>query len=541
MLISNARKIIEKPSKEMKKIEKLEAENKALKLEVKSLKAEVKRLNKVDNENENLKKQLAQMKLDIKSTVFQAVCEAVAPIEKALNEANNEIKRLNVIIDKDSSNSNKPSSTNGFKHVPNSREKTGRSQGGQKGHKGHRLSLPDNLDELEAEGVIERRIVDYTGGATDYVIRHTLDVETRVILTEHRFKVGEILPGMYNEVTYGDEIKGLSVVLMNEGIIAKKRLTEIISGMTSGVINLSTGTLETFQKEFAEKLDELNEIEVIETDLINDDGMNVDDTPLRVLERPAHKNGELIFETTEDGEDKILLEKGEGKTLSATLRTYVNERSVRYTINPSKHQVGIDRDDILPRFNGNLTHDDESKFHHYGKNNSLCGAHLLRELRGIEQAYKFSWAGEVRDLFIRMNSHKNADLEKGVTACDKQILAAFVVEFENLLAKGVEAIENHGYNFGFKQVQNIVARVQKRKDNYLLFMRDYSIPFTNNRAEAALRPEKIKQKVSGMFRSWGGVLTHVNIRSFIATAKKREKNVFTSVKKIFAGQSVLSN
>ena len=482
MLKNKARKMSEKPSKEMKKIEKLESENKALKLEIKSLKAEVKRLNKVDNKNETLKKQMAQMKLDIKSTVFQSVCEAVAPIQKALDEANNEVKRLNVIINKDSSNSNKPSSTNGFKHVPNSREKTGRRQGGQIGHEGHRLSLPANLDVLEAEGVIERRVIDHTDGARDYVIRHTLDVETRVILTENRFKVGKIPPEMYNEVTYGDEIKGLSVVLMNEGIIAKKRLTQIISGMTSEVINLSTGRLESFQKEFAEKLDELGEVESIETDIINGDGANVDDTSARVLERPVHKKGELIFETTEDVEEKILLEKAEGKTLSATLRTYVNDRSVRYTINPSKHQVGIDRDNILPRFNGTLTHDDESKFHNYGKNNSLCGAHLIRELLGIDKLYKFSWAGEVRELFLRMNSHKHADLEKGINACDEQILAAFVAELDDLLAKGDEAVEKHGNNFGFKKVKNIVARVKNRKDNYLLFMRDYSTPFTNNRA-----------------------------------------------------------
>ena len=524
---------------EHKKIEKQTKVIENLKLENKSLKAEVQHL-KI--ENESLKLQLTELQANTTEMIAAAVSEAIAPFQKSLDEANNEIKRLKAIINKDSSNSNKPPSTNGFKYVPNSRKKTGRPQGGQKGHPGRRLSLPDNLEELEAKGIIKRRIIDHTGGADDYVIKHTLDLEMRVIVTEHRFKVGQIPPNMYNEVTYGDEIKGMSVVLMNEGIIAKKRLTEIISGMTSGVINLSTGTLESFQKEFSTKLNELNEIEVIEADLLNGEVMNVDDTPIRVLERPVQKDGELVYETTEGGKSELLIEKAKNKTFSATARTYTNKTSTRYTIHPSKHQVGIDRDGILPKFHGTLTHDDESKFFHYGVNNSLCGAHLLRELKGIEQLYDYPWAGEVKDLFSRMNNHKNTDLENEVTSCEEHILKTFEVEYDKLIAEGKAMIEKrYRYEHGYKNVMRMINKLEKRKDNYFLFMRDYEVPFTNNRAESSLRPEKVKQKVSGMFRSWDGVLTHVNIRSFIATVKNRGKNVFASVEKVFVGESVLSN
>ena len=390
--------------------------------------------------------------------------------------------------------------------------------------------------------MIERRTIDHTDGASEYVIRYTIDLETRVIVTEHRFKVGEIPPDMYNTVTYGDELKGISVVMMNEGIVAKKRFAEMLSGMTSGVINLSTGTLDSFQKEFAEKLNELNEIEAIEIDLLNGKTMHTDDTGLRVLERPLQKKGELVFETTEDGKVQLLFEKAEGKTFQATERTYANESSTRYTINPSKHQKGIDRDGILPLYNGILSHDDESKFHNYGKENSLCGAHLLRDLKGLARLYDCPWAGEVKDLFSRMNGHKNKDLENGIASCDENALAAFEMEFENLLTKGQVIVENmQGDEFNYDRIRKMVNKLEKRKDNYFLFIRNYIAPFTNNRAESSLRAEKIKQKVSGMFRSWDGVLAHVDIRSFIATAKKRELNAFTSVKKVFSGIPVLSN
>jgi transposase len=510
--------------------------------EVKQLREENQHLRK---ENKELKKELKELKINIKEIVAIAVNEAVAqatePLKQELAKANEEITRLKAIIKKDSSNSSKPSSTNHFKHIPNSREKTGRKQGAQKGHPGHRLSLPGNLEELEAKGIIQRRVKDHTKGATKYVKRYTIDLETKVIVTEHRYDKGEVPPKMYNEVTYGNEIKGMSVVLMNEGIIAKHRLTEIISGMSGGLINLSTGTLESFQKEFSNKLANLNEMDAIVTDLLNGHVIHSDDTPLRVLERPVQREGKLVYRTLESGGLELEFEKGESRTLSATMRTYANETSTRYTMNPSKHREGIDRDDILPRFHGIISHDDESKFHHYGSDNALCCAHLLRALKGLSELYKCTWAKKMKNLFIRMNRHKINDLENEITSCDKRKLKYFEQYFKKLLTEGKAVLrELYGYESLYKPLRQMLNKLEKRKDNYFLFIRNYEAPFTNNRAEASLRPEKIKQKVSGMFRSWKNVLIHADIRSFIATLKKRNINIFHSINNIFDDIPVLA-
>jgi transposase len=510
--------------------------------EIKQLKEENQHLRK---ENRELKKELKELKMNIKEIVAIAVNEAVAqatePLKQELAKANEEITRLKAIINKDSSNSSKPSSTNHFKHIPNSREKTGRKQGGQKGHPGHRLSLPGNLEELEAKGIIHRRVKDHTKGAAKYVQRYTIDLETKVVITEHRYKKGEVPAKMYNEVTYGKEIKGMSVVLMNEGIIAKHRLKDIISGMSSGLINLSTGTLESFQKEFASKLTNLNEVDAIETDLLNGHVMHSDDTPLRVLERPVQREGKLVYRPLESGGTELEFERGESKTLAATMRTYANERSTRYTINPSKHREGIDRDDILPRFHGIVSHDDESKFHHYGSDNALCCAHLLRALKGLSELYKCRWAKKMKNLFIRMNDYKIDDLKNEITSCDKRKLKYFEQYFKNVLKEGNELLEKtYGYEALHKPLRIMLNKLEKRKDNYLLFIRNYEAPFTNNRAEASLRAEKIKQKVSGMFRSWKNILIHADIRSFIATLKKRNINIFNSINNIFDDIPVLA-
>ena len=68
----------------------------------------------------------------------------------------------------------------------------------------------------------------------------------------------------------------------------------------------------------------------------------------------------------------------------------------------------------------------------------------------------------------------------------------------------------------------------------MLFIKDYRAPFTNNQAERDLRPCKTKQKISGCFRSWEGLLCFAKIRSLISTAKKRGLNLLQSFELLLA-------
>ena len=88
-----------------------------------------------------------------------------------ITKMDDEIDRLKAQINRDSGNSSKPPGQDGFKKIPNSRERSHRKSGGQKGHLGYSLQFPKNLDELEEKGLIRREMIDHTDGSEAYVSR----------------------------------------------------------------------------------------------------------------------------------------------------------------------------------------------------------------------------------------------------------------------------------------------------------------------------------------------------------------------------------
>jgi transposase len=75
----------------------------------------------------------------------------------------------------------------------------------------------------------------------------------------------------------------------------------------------------------------------------------------------------------------------------------------------------------------------------------------------------------------------------------------------------------------------LLLRLLTRKEDVLRFLLDPRVPFTNNLAEQAARMMKLKQKISGGFRSEQGARDFAVIRSLISTAKKQGWNVIDTL------------
>jgi len=262
--------------------------------------------------------------------------------------------------------------------------------------------------------------------------------------------------------------------------------------------------------------------------------MNTDDTTMRVLER-------IVYPEDTNSDSTVTYERAENKSFRATVRTHSNESSTIYTVNPKKDMKGIERDGILTGYGGILCHDHESKFYNYGEYHATCGIHLLRDLKGLRDLYDCPWAEKMRVFVSGMNVYKNDDLAKGVLVCDPQTLSTFEEEYDNILNFGrLEHKKMRNDKWGYAEFNAMLNRLTGFKDNYMFFMRNYKVPFTNNLAERDLRSERTKEKVSGLFRSWDGIVAHSKIRSFISTAKKRSVDLYSVISQVIGGNPVFS-
>ena len=484
--------------------DRLRRENKKLRLENQELRVSNKRLHK------RIEALEATMEERIKQSVAEAVAKAIEPLHKIIAEKDNEILRLKTQINKDSSNSSKPTTSNGFKKVPNNREKSGKKQGGQQGHKGTRLNIPADLDELVAAGKAEHVITSEVSEGEKYVSDWTIDIKIVTVYTEHRRK-----PGKPPKIEYGLQLRAVAVYLSVIGLISYNRLSQFFHELTDNLITVSKATLEGFVRSASRSIN----LTPLVQDLLNGKVINVDETPIKTTQRPD-----------KDGNLKVV----EKTTSYGYIRTYSNDMTTVLTANPFKTEESINTDNILTQFHGIISQDHEAKFYNFGNANATCGTHLTRELLGMYQLQMLTWAEDVRQFFLEMNKYKKEDLSRGSIACDPSLLCQFEARYDEHIKVGREQLSQmKEKTFGYDSLRRMVNRLEKYKHSYLLFIRNYDAPFTNNQAERDLRHCKTKQKVSGCFRTWGGVIDYCKISSLLITTKKRGGNLLLALSSLW--------
>jgi transposase len=224
------------------------------------------------------------------------------------------------------------------------------------------------------------------------------------------------------------------------------------------------------------------------------------------------------------------------------LHSASTERLTYFGLHPKRGQEAMQAIGILPGFTGWALHDHWASYLAFELcDHAFCNAHHLRELQFITDQYAQPWATEMAQL-LRDIKAEVAAAPDDAHSLSPHRLAHFEAEYDAILQRGFQLNpppqpppQKRGRP---KQSppKNLLDRLDKQRAGVLAFMYDFALPFDNNLAERDIRMVKLKQKISGAFRTWAGAQTFCAIRSYISTVRKQGGSAIAALHDALAGQ-----
>ncbi len=462
---------------------------------------------KIDLQKQKIKK-LIQVKKDLEQEVCDHKWKWVSTrahltqtrnkLEKARKEIEGLKEALRVArLPKNSSNSSLPPSSDLFKPRRNKnyslRRKSGRKPGGQVGHKGATLGFSTDPPDQGIEHTVEscsacgRSLTDVPGERAHthqvvdiampkkVIINHT--TVTKYCSCGH-CNQAVFPPGTEGQVNYGNRVRGLVANLSVRQYMPYKRTVEFMEDIFG--VSMSEGTVTNLLGQFAHSA--AGEYNRIRTRILHSPVVGSDETSAKV-------NGA----------------KGWFHTYQTPEHTFIGYHPSRGT-RAQKHFYP----EGLP--NSILVSDCLAmQLSTPAAAHQVCHVHILRELRAMEEDHpEQSWPGKMKLIILKaLNLPKYPHGREKVKAIEKK--------FERL-------IKTNQSNAPGK-IPAFWKRMSRHKDKVFTFLHHRMVPAENNASERAIRNVKVKQKVSGQFKTPKGAHQYAIIRSIVDTMIKQNKNV----------------
>jgi transposase len=425
----------------------------------------------------------------------------------------------------DSHNSSKPPSSDGPGSTPHPKSRrvaSGRKPGGQPGHRGHTLEQVETPDAV----VVDRPVACRGCGerldqalVIRYERRQVLDLpRVRVQVTEYQAETrrcagcgvetsGQFPVGVDAPAQYGPGVATLAVYLNQEQLLPEARTCRVLAEVLGCPISEAT-----LERAVGTCHAQLAEVEAaIKRGVIEAGVAHFDETGARL-------GGKRFW-----------------------LHVASTPRLTFYATHPKRGRAAMDALGVLPAFRGRAVHDGLTSYGQYRDcTHALCNAHHLRELTFVEEQLKQAWASDLKTLLLEIKQAVDEARAGGLVAVPARAKADFLRRYATILADGARAnpppapTGKRGRPKRGK-AGSLVDRLRTHQAETLAFLDDFTVPFDNNQAERDIRMTKVRQKISGGFRTTTGADRFSRIRGYISTLRKQGIPIFAAITSTLTG------
>lgn len=446
--------------------------------------------------------------------------------EELLKEKEYEIARLKALLNMDGTNHGIPTSMTPIhkkKVIPNTREKSDKPRGGQVGHQQHKLNkfkdeeVTEKIEHsMEQCPCCKSHEIKTTGEIKE---KDELDYKVVVVKRRHQFieyeckecgkKFHEDIPNnLKEENQYGPEVQALELTLMNQANVTINKAQKITYGMTNGELNLSEGYIAKLQKRASDKLE--NFMKEMKTEIIKQKLLHWDDTVIMI------------------------------DTQRSCLRFYGTEKLAMYTAHEHKDKAGLDEDGILNVLaKDTVVEHDHNQVNYnddYNFKNAECNRHLISDLKKVIDNLNHKWAKDLIELLTKMDHKRNWLIKKEKEEFSQEEINKFENKFEKIMIAAHKENEEEQQKYYVDKEATLILRILDYKNEYLLWIYDFDVPFTNNLSERGLRGAKSKMKVAGQFWNVESASWYATIRTYIETCNRNNVNIYNALLKLSIGK-----
>lgn len=461
-----------------------------------------------------------------------ALEEKISELESIILSLRNENKELKKLLqqaldklNKNSSNSSKPPSTD-IVRTKSLRISAGRKAGGQKGHKGVTLPISEVPDKIVIHRALECSGCgkDISGvGSLRFERRQVYDIPPiRMRVCEHKSEIKccphcekenkGVFPEEVSHCTqYGRNLKRFGVYLTQYQLLPLGRSAQLIEDLTGH--KLSAATLVNINEQCSVQLSGF--IEALKENLQKEPVMHSDETGFYY----ESKRNWLHVATT-------------------SFLTY-------YFAHEKRGKEAMDQMGILGDYKGIVMHDYWKSYLDYLCDHSLCNVHHLRDLTFCHEQETSQWAADMKTLLLEMKAATDKSKEMGLQSLNEQQQQQFTAKYDLLIKEGYLQHpfpeKQPGKRGAVKKskTQNLLERFKNHREDIIRFIRDFRVPFGNNLAEQAVRMMKLKQKISGCFRSKQGAVCFATTRSYIDTMRKNGFCIMDAIGRAIIGKAIM--